>query len=286
MKKQMKYFGRFIIEHRFLCGMFVFSIWIILKNSNIPYGCLENIKIIHILFDKFPAGFLRELSSFVEVFLSAYATGLMFYYIVDYIPQQEVREKALKTLQPRIEKIYENMTMFYMMYKTVAEKQGVWNEDAKLDEMRFDNERVYCRKVVSYENKEYKYFYEFIKDANKCIKEIQKRAERICELSYFLYLGEEEKNAISILPDIDIFTLFPKEERNAISGIDYGQRLRAFEECRKCIGSLLECEKSFYLELMEQVEEEKYKNEINAKRIQTNTVGRNDIMIIANGNRY
>ena len=69
----------FYKEHKWLSYVFMLSVFLILKNSSIPYIGKMPI-FITMIFDAPQSNFGRELAKVVDIFSTAYATSLIFYY--------------------------------------------------------------------------------------------------------------------------------------------------------------------------------------------------------------
>ena len=67
-------------RHKILFVLFLVSIFLMIKNSSIPYF-FDPPAIISLIFDAPKTEFFSGVAQMVDIFASAYVTSLMFYYI-------------------------------------------------------------------------------------------------------------------------------------------------------------------------------------------------------------
>ena len=75
----------FIKRHKILFILFAVSIFLMIKNSSIPYFFAPP-AIISFIFDAPKSDFFSGMAQMIDIFTSAYVTSLVFYYMVDYLP--------------------------------------------------------------------------------------------------------------------------------------------------------------------------------------------------------
>ena len=91
----------FIKRHKFLSIVFVVCIFLMIKNSSIPY-LFTPPSFVSLLFDKPRTEFFLGVAQIVDIFASAYVTSLLFYYMVDFLPTVKKEEKAKEIVNTKL----------------------------------------------------------------------------------------------------------------------------------------------------------------------------------------
>ena len=91
----------FIKRHKILFILFAVSIFLMIKNSSIPYFFAPP-AIISFIFDAPKSDFFSGMAQMIDIFTSAYVTSLVFYYMVDYLPAIKQEKKAKEIIAPAV----------------------------------------------------------------------------------------------------------------------------------------------------------------------------------------
>ena len=95
----------FIKRHKILSLLFVICVFLMIKNSSIPYF-FDPPALIAFLFDAPKSEFFSGVAQMIDIFASAYVTSLLFYYMVDYLPAIKQEEKAKGIISPKSVSLY------------------------------------------------------------------------------------------------------------------------------------------------------------------------------------
>ena len=95
----------FIKRHKILFALFVISIFLMIKNSSIPYFFTPP-AFITFIFDAPKSEFFSGIAQMIDIFASAYVTSLLFYYMVDYLPAIKQEKKAKEIISPKLVSLY------------------------------------------------------------------------------------------------------------------------------------------------------------------------------------
>ncbi len=137
----------FIKRHKILFIIFIISIFLIIKNSSIPYLFVPP-AFISFIFDRPRGEFFSGVAQIVDIFASAYATSLLFYYIVEYIPAIKREKKANIIAKPQLSNLYFYISELLAMLKYSAKQQNLWdyNNPDTMDELIIQNRVVMCNR--------------------------------------------------------------------------------------------------------------------------------------------
>lgn len=138
----------FLKRHPTLFVLFLFSLFLMVKNSSIPYP-FDPPKIISILFDSPQSGFFSKLAPLIDVFASAYVTSLLFYYLVDYLPALKREKTAGKIISSSLTNLTLYISELLARIEYEAKKNGVFqtgNID-DMDQLPITETTMYCREI-------------------------------------------------------------------------------------------------------------------------------------------
>lgn len=137
----------FCKRNKSLAITFACSIMLLVRHSDIPYP-FEPPFLIKALFTAPANQFQRSLGAFLDAFASAYATSLVFYYLVDFAPKEAKERNALRALRDMVDALisYSNDLISLLLYLGPKDTQNdIEKTDAALNEIAFKNEVLYCR---------------------------------------------------------------------------------------------------------------------------------------------
>lgn len=138
----------FVKRHPALFGLFLFSLYLMVKNSAIPYPFDPPI-IVSILFDSPQSAFFSELAPLIDIFASAYVTSLLFYLLVDYLPTLKAERKAKGIISPSLTNLTLYISELLARIEYEAKKKGVFqtgNID-DMDQLPITETTIYCREI-------------------------------------------------------------------------------------------------------------------------------------------
>lgn len=288
MEKKEKVIVRFYREHPYLVFLFIVSVFFMIKNSNIPYLIFEKNEIIRFIFDKWKGVIGEEFGRILELFASTYATSLMFYYLVDYLPQCKRYDCARSTLHTYMLDLYKYMNELHEMFYFFVYEQTQLVHNEEWDEIFFNDEMVCCKIIRSDSGSVNLYNYRLVYDGNKCINTIRKKVEKICRIPSFENLTQSQKDKIAQVEDLDLIKFFPNSTKQALKGLNYKEYYEQFGEVLDVIGELIAYEGRFQFEKLDEKEELEYRNDIMEKRASAQAQGYdiNNICLMLNGNKY
>lgn len=134
-KKKISYsVSSFINENKFLSLLFLISIIIMIKNSSIPFitnnPYITDCCFVKFLFLKPESDTGKGLLDMIEVFASSYVTGLIFYYLVEFIPAKDREEKAKKLILPRVYLICSRIEYLLLFFKSCEKSMCIEKLDS------------------------------------------------------------------------------------------------------------------------------------------------------------
>lgn len=138
----------FIKRNKFLSVLFMISIFLMIKNSSIPYP-FNPPQIIQFIFNAPTNDFFLNFAKMIDIFTSAYVTSLLFYLIVDYIPILRHEKTASEIIAPHLVNLYLYMSEIIAMIDYSKDCQGiVLTEDyTPLDNLQFKNITTFCKRI-------------------------------------------------------------------------------------------------------------------------------------------
>lgn len=120
---------------------------LLVRHSNIPYP-FEPPFLIEALFTTPENQFQRSLGAFLDAFASAYATSLVFYYLVDFAPKEAKERNAQHVLKGMVNTLisYSNELISLLLFLGPKDAQNDMEKtDSSLNEIAFKNEVLYCK---------------------------------------------------------------------------------------------------------------------------------------------
>lgn len=137
---------KFIKQHKILLLIFIISIFLMIKNSKIPYP-FDPPDFVAFIFDSPNGGFFSGVLQMLDIFASAYVTSLIFYFMVDYIPAQKEEKKAKDIVEPQLVSLYQYISTLLEMIKFAAKQEKIYspNNMDDMDNLHIENKVIYCK---------------------------------------------------------------------------------------------------------------------------------------------
>lgn len=259
----------FFEEHKWLSIAFILSVFLILKNSSIPYW-IELPSIIRVFFDKPERIFWIEVSKVMDIFTTAYVTSLIFYYFIDYVPAQRNKKKAEEIIKPYLVVISRYMAELIALIEYVINKQHVAGQDAMddLDQIRIENEEIYCHRIcyedgAEIENNECPY--NVLKDCDKLRQLILDNCKKICTIPAFNCCDNSLIQIISEIQLSDFLRILPYNNPLSILSknvryLGIGKGFLKFQDIHGRFQEITECKYRFKMTEITQDELIEYQN--------------------------
>ena len=114
----------FINRHKILFILFVISIFLMIKNSSIPYF-FDPPVFVSFIFDAPKSEFFAGVAQMFDIFTSAYVTSLIFYYMVDYLPAMKQEKKAKDIIARKLVSLYINISELLAMIEYSAKQENL-----------------------------------------------------------------------------------------------------------------------------------------------------------------
>ena len=240
----------FIKRNKLLSVLFVISIFLMIKNSSIPYPFSPPL-VIQFIFNAPTSEFFSNFAGIVDIFTSAYVTSLLFYLIVDYIPALKHEKTAKEIFVPKLVNIYLYMSEIIAMIEYSMEQQGiVLAEDyTPLDDLQFNNTTTFCKKMTlknGLESGTTPYSYVLPDDCKKYRTLVLNVCRDITGASSFSYCDfsviqimstiqlSELLRIIGTIDDLELQSKYP------ISHINFGNGYKDFLQIHKSLESVIE----------------------------------------------
>lgn len=138
---------QFCRKHKIQATIFVCSIILLVRHSDIPYP-VEPGPFIAAIFTRPENQFWKSLGDFVDAFASAYATSLIFYFLVDFAPKISREQDALRVLKPMVSTLvsYANdLAAILLFLGPETARNNAEQADVTLNDIVFKKENVYCK---------------------------------------------------------------------------------------------------------------------------------------------
>ena len=137
---------KFIKQHKILSLLFIISIFLMIKNSKIPYP-FDPPDFVSFIFDSPNGEFFSGVMQMLDIFASAYVTSLIFYFMVEYIPAQKEEKKAKAIVEPKLVSLYQYISKLLEMIKFAAEQEKLYspNNIDDMDNLHIENKVIYCK---------------------------------------------------------------------------------------------------------------------------------------------
>lgn len=168
----------FLKRHKLLSLLFVVCIFLMIKNSSIPY-LFDPPPIIAFVFDAPKGEFMSGIAAMVDIFTTAYVTSLIFYGLLDFrrtlkeeAELEAEKAKAKEIIGGKLVDLYLYINELLGMIRYSGEKQGLLHEDEydRLDDLQFEATTVYCNKTTVINGEatgKAVYFYSLREDCDK-----------------------------------------------------------------------------------------------------------------------
>lgn len=203
-------------RHKILFVLFLVSIFLMIKNSSIPYF-FDPPAIILLIFDAPKTEFFSGVAQMVDIFASAYVTSLMFYYMVDYLPAMKEEKKAKEILSPKLVSLYLYISELLAMIEYSAKQENLLQTGniADMDNLNIRDKVVFCKKRSfknGVETGTAPHSYNLLKDCNKYRTLILDTCGAIsCTLS-FSYCDTQVIHIISEIQLSELLRMLPKPD--------------------------------------------------------------------------
>lgn len=244
----------FVKRHKILSLLFVISVFLMIKNSSIPYF-FNPPAFIAFIFDAPKSEFFSGISQMVDVFASAYVTSLLFYYMVDYLPAIKQEEKAKEIISPKLVSLYLYISELLAMIEYSAKKQDLrfpGNVDA-MDKLSIKSEEVLC-KQRSYKNENengtVSYSYNLLKNGDQFRTLVLNTCSEISSTPCFSFCDAQVIDLISEIQLSELLRMWPKPDDPLVQfnakhiglGKGYQHLKTVIERLSKFVDTRLGCE--------------------------------------------
>lgn len=191
----------FTKRHKILFILFVISVFLMIKNSTIPYFFSHH-AIISFIFDAPKCDFFSGIAQMINIFTSVYVTSLVFYYMVDYLPTIKQEKKAKEVIAPQLVSLYLYISELLAMIKYAAVQEGLlYNGNFEdMDKLHFKNKVILCKQKSfknEVENGTIPYFFDLLKDCDKFRTLILNICNEISGATSFFYCDTQVIHIIS-----------------------------------------------------------------------------------------
>lgn len=204
----------FVRQHRLLTIIFVVCIFLMLKNSSIPYLFVPP-TFISFVFDKPQSDFLLGVAQLVDIFSSAYVTSLIFYFMVDYLPAIKQEKKAEEIVGPKLVSLYLYISELLAMIEYTAKQEKLWqtgNND-ELDNLPIKDRTILCKRTT-FKNGQNSgtgaHSYNILKDFDKYRELILNICNEITSVPSFSYCDPQLVHIISEIELSELLRMLPR----------------------------------------------------------------------------
>ena len=204
----------FIKRHKILFILYLISIFLMIKNSSIPYFFAPP-AIISFIFDAPKSDFFSSIAQIIDIFTSAYVTSLIFYYMVDYLPAVKQEKKAKEIITPKLVNLYLYISELLAMIKYAAEQEKLFQtgkvED--MDKLHFKNKVIPCKQKSfknEVENGTTPYSFNLLKDCDHFRTLILNICSEISGTPSFSYCDTQVVHIISEIQLSELLRILPK----------------------------------------------------------------------------
>lgn len=191
----------FYKEHKILSYLFIFSLFMIIKNSSIPY-IIKPCRVIEILFDLPHTVFFQAIASVVDIFTAAYVSSLIFYIFIEYIPEKKREKTTNRLIGPKLDSLYMNMSDLYSLILFELNIEAPRIEDSKevIANLSFSKKTKKCKKstIVDGIEKGSAYTqYNLLQESDQLRNNIIYCSQQISDVPSFFYCTPELQDIIS-----------------------------------------------------------------------------------------
>lgn len=233
----------FIKRHKILSLLFVICVFLMIKNSSIPYF-FDPPALIAFLFDAPKSEFFSGVAQMIDIFASAYVTSLLFYYMVDYLPAIKQEEKAKGIIAPKLVSLYLYISELLAMIEYSAKKQDLCyseNIDA-MDKLNIKSEEVLC-KQKSYKNEEENgtaaYSYNLLKNGDQFRTLVLNTCAEIAATPSFSFCDTQVINLISEIQLSELLRMWPKPDDPLVQfNVEHIGLGKGYQQLKTLIGHL------------------------------------------------
>lgn len=203
-------------RHKILFALFLVSIFLMIKNSSIPYF-FDPPALISFIFDAPKTEFFSGVAQMIDIFASAYVTSLMFYYMVDYLPAIKQEKKAKEILSPKLVSLYLYISELLAMieYSAKQEKLLQTGNIADMDNLNIRDKVVLCKRRSfknEVENGTAPHSYNLLKDCNQYRTLILDTCGAISCTPSFSYCDTQVIHIISEIQLSELLRMLPKPD--------------------------------------------------------------------------
>lgn len=203
-------------RHKILFALFLVSIFLMIKNSSIPYF-FDPPAVISFIFDAPKTEFFSGVAQMIDIFASAYVTSLMFYYMVDYLPAIKQEKKAKEILSPKLVSLYLYISELLAMIEYSAKQENLLQTGniADMDNLNIRDKVVFCKKRSfknEVENGTAPHSYNLLKDCNKYRTLILDTCGAISCTPSFSYCDTQVIHIISEIQLSELLRMLPKPD--------------------------------------------------------------------------
>lgn len=203
-------------RHKILFALFLVSIFLMIKNSSVPYF-FDPPAVISFIFDAPKTEFFSSVAKMIDIFASAYVTSLMFYYMVDYLPAIKQEKKAKEILSPQLVSLYLYISELLAMIEYSAKQENLLltGNIADMDNLNIRDKVVFCKKRSfknEVENGTAPHSYNLLKDCNKYRTLILDTCSAISCTPSFSYCDTQVIHIISEIQLLELLRMLPKPD--------------------------------------------------------------------------
>lgn len=197
-----------------LFTLFVISIFLMIKNSSIPYF-FDHPTFISFIFDAPRSSFFSGIAQMTDIFTSAYVTSLIFYYMVDYLPAIKQEKKAKEIIAPKLVNLYLYISELLAMIKYAADQEELLHTGnlGDMDNLHFKNKVILC-KQKSFKNEVESgttpYSFDLLKDCDNSRMLILNTCNEISNTPSFSYCDTQIVHIISKIQLSELLRILPK----------------------------------------------------------------------------
>jgi hypothetical protein len=205
----------FIKKNKCLFGIFLLAVYLIIKNSSVPY-LFTPPYIISLIFDVPTRGPFSSLIPIVDIFTTSYVISLIFYVFIEYIPTVKREHSALIIVAPQLLSLHLYMSELLEMIRYSANISIPLNHEKKkaIDALDFGKNNVTCNKITIIDGiagKPAITTYCLLKDCDLYRNLILETCKKICEVPSFFYCNKELQNVLSEIQISHLLNQIPKQ---------------------------------------------------------------------------
>ena len=257
----------FIKRHKILTILFVTCIFLIIKNSSIPYFFTPSSFMIFI-FGKPQGTLYSSIAEIIDIFTSAYVTSLLFFYMVDFLPAIRQEKKANDIIAPKLVNLYLYISEFLSRIEYSAKQESLLTGNPDdMDKLNIQNKTILCKQKIfinEQENSAIIFLYNILEDSNKYKTLILNTCNEISCSPNFSYCDAQIIHIISEIQLSTLWQILPKQNDSFLK-IDFSERSyiglgKGYQQLVLCHKKLAKfVEKRFSYEIIDTTYEEREK---------------------------